>query len=48
VPPLLPGEHPVGPVNRSSDWEVHPVTTFEVCTSTIARCRAGVGWKAVN
>jgi hypothetical protein len=45
---LLRGEHPVGPVNRSSDWEVHPVTTFEVCTSTIARCRAGVGWKAVD
>ncbi len=45
---LLPGEHPVGPVNRSTDWEVHPVTLFEVCASTIAHCRAGVGWKAVN
>ena len=32
---LLPGEHPVGPVNRASDWEVHPVTLFEVCTSDV-------------
>jgi hypothetical protein len=45
---LLPGEDPIGPVNRATDWEIHPVTTFEVCTSTIAHCRAGVGWKAVN
>jgi len=45
---LLPGEHPVRPVNRSSDWEIHPVTKFEVCTSTIAQCRAGGGWTTVN
>jgi hypothetical protein len=45
---LLPGENPIGPVNRATDWEIHPVTTFEVCASTIAHCRAGVGWKAVN
>jgi hypothetical protein len=45
---LLPGEIPIGPVNRATDWEIHPVTRFEVCASTIAHCRAGVGWKAVN
>jgi hypothetical protein len=45
---LLPGETPIGPVNRATDWEIHPVTTFEVCTSTIAHCRGGVGWKAVD
>jgi hypothetical protein len=45
---LLPGEHPITPVNRASDWEVHPVTTFEVCNWTIAQCRAGVGWKGVS
>src|SRR5262249_11042885 len=45
---LLPGEHPIATENRATDWEVHPVTTFEVCGSTIAHCRAGVGWKTVN
>ena len=42
---LLPGEPHLGPVNRSTNWEVHPVTRFEVCGSTIANCRMGIGWK---
>jgi hypothetical protein len=45
---LLPGEAPIGPVNRATDWELHPVAKFEVCKSTIAHCRAGVGWQTVN
>jgi len=45
---LLPGENPIGAVNRATDWEIHPITTFEVCNSTIAHCRAGVGWKVIN
>ena len=27
---LLPGERSIGPVNRATDWEIHPVTKFEV------------------
>ena len=45
---LLPGESPISAVTRATDWEVHPVTKFEVCNSTIAQCRAGVGWKTID
>ena len=29
---------------RITDWEIHPVTTMQVCTGTITGCRAGSGW----
>jgi hypothetical protein len=32
-------------LTRSTNWEIHPVTKFEVCTSTITDCRNGNGWQ---
>ena len=32
--------HPV----RYTHWEIHPVTAFEVCTMTKAKCDDGEGW----
>jgi hypothetical protein len=32
---------------RATAWEVHPVTKVEVCTTTIAQCKQGTGWKNV-
>jgi hypothetical protein len=31
-------------LRRSTNWEIHPVTKFEVCTTTRAQCIAGNGW----
>jgi len=33
---------------RSTAWEIHPVTKFEVCQSTKAKCDKGIGWKALE
>jgi hypothetical protein len=41
---MLDTQHIRSPIVRSTNWEVHPVTRFEVCTETVARCRAGNGW----
>ena len=30
---------------RKTHWEIHPVTKFEVCTTTKADCDAGNGWR---
>ncbi len=30
---------------RRTHWEIHPVTKFEVCTSTVTQCRQGNGWE---
>jgi hypothetical protein len=40
-------DHAGHPLNRATNWEVHPVTQFEFCNSTIAKCKAGTGWKDV-
>ena len=29
-------------------WEIHPVTKFEVCTTTPVKCDAGTGWKELQ
>ena len=29
---------------RKTHWEIHPVTKFEVCTTTKTECDAGTGW----
>ena len=29
---------------RRTHWEIHPVTEFEICTSTKSECNAGSGW----
>ena len=45
---MLDTQHIERPITRSTNWEVHPVTEFEVCTSTVARCRAGEGWVTLD
>jgi len=42
-----PADHAGTPLNRATNWEVHPVTKLEVCTSTVKKCKAGTGWKDV-
>ena len=36
------------PLKRKTNWEIHPVTKFEVCISTITKCRAGQGWAEIE
>jgi hypothetical protein len=31
-------------LKRATNWEVHPVTRFEVCTTTKSQCDQGSGW----
>jgi len=33
---------------RMTIWEIHPVTRFQVCSSTPAKCASGTGWKDLN
>ncbi len=37
-----------GHMPRASAWEVHPITKFEVCTGTKAKCDKGTGWKLLE
>lgn len=41
---MLDTQHIKNPINRRSNWELHPVTNFEVCTATVAECDAGTLW----
>lgn len=41
---LLDTQHINSPLTRSTNWEIHPVTKFEVCTTTRPQCIAGNGW----
>ena len=41
---MLDTQHIAHPINRRSNWELHPVTKFEVCTASIVDCDAGTGW----
>jgi hypothetical protein len=41
-------DHAGSPVTRATNWEVHPVTKLEVCTSTAKSCMKGTGWRVVN
>ena len=41
---MLDTQHISKPIDRRSNWELHPVTKFEVCTATVADCDAGTGW----
>jgi hypothetical protein len=44
----LDTQHVSNPLVRSTNWEIHPVTKFEVCTSTVTACRGGSGWVALE
>lgn len=38
-----------GALTRATNWEVHPITRLEVCTSTATKCRNGTGsWAEVK
>ncbi len=41
---LIDTQHISHPLNRLSNWEIHPVTSFEVCTLDVDACDAGDGW----
>jgi hypothetical protein len=41
-------DHAGIPLKRATNWKLHPVTSLEVCTTTITKCRQGTGWKNVN
>src|SRR5204863_5644294 len=45
--PLLPNEHRNKGLSRATNWEIHPVTKFEICKTTVVQCRQGQGWEAV-
>jgi hypothetical protein len=40
----LQGERRNKRLKRATNWEVHPVTKFEVCNASISQCRQGNGW----
>jgi hypothetical protein len=45
---MLDTEHLIhNPLVRATNWEVHPITKLEVCTSTLTKCRQGDGWEDV-
>lgn len=33
------------PINRASNWELHPITKIEVCKGPTQACRSGQGWQ---
>ena len=35
-------------LNRATNWELHPVTKFEVCTLTKPKCDQGSGWQLLE
>lgn len=41
---MLDTQHISRPIHRLSNWEIHPVTKFEVCTTTVTACDTGTGW----
>lgn len=41
---MLDTEHVNNPIVRATNWEIHPVTKFEVCTLTKSKCDQGQGW----
>lgn len=41
----LPGERINKSLKRSTNWEVHPVTKFEVCQKSVSACNANQGWE---
>lgn len=45
---LLDTMHIANPITRATNWEIHPVTKFEVCTLTKFKCNQGQGWVLVE
>jgi hypothetical protein len=45
---LLDTMHISNPLERATNWEIHPVTKFEVCTLTKPKCDQGNGWELLE
>lgn len=45
---MLDTQHIERPLVRSTNWEVHPVTAFEVCTGRVNDCRRGDDWVSLE
>jgi len=45
---LLDTMHISNPIERATNWEIHPVTKFEVCTLTKPKCDQGTGWELLE
>lgn len=45
---LLDTQHLKRPIKRLTNWEIHPVTAFEVCADTKAACDRGEGWQDLS
>jgi hypothetical protein len=43
----LAGERTNKKLKRATNWEVHPITAFWVCTKSKQACDRGSGWEAV-
>jgi hypothetical protein len=41
----LPKEETNKSLVRATNWEVHPVTSLEVCQKSVTACKTGDGWK---
>lgn len=44
----LDTQHIQSPLVRSTNWEVHPVTEFEVCTGSVRQCQRGDSWTPLS
>ena len=45
---MLDTQHISKPIDRRSNWELHPVTKFDVCMTTVAACKSGQGWSTLE
>jgi hypothetical protein len=45
---LLDTMHISNPLERATNWEIHPVTKLEVCTLTKPKCDQGNGWELLE
>ena len=44
----LDTQHIRSPLSRSTNWEIHPVTAFDVCTGGVRACQRGDGWVSLE
>jgi len=42
---MLDTQHISRPIKRLTNWEMHPVTSFQVCTGSVTACKQGNGWQ---
>jgi len=42
---MLDTQHISNPLARLTNWDIHPVTNFQVCTGSVTACRNGNNWQ---